>query len=319
MHVNRASEIVLLRPDDTHDVRILVFGAGAMGSLFGGLLSARHDVTLIGRKEHVEAIRRHGLRITGKTSRIARPRTGTRVPRGASPQLVLVATKAFDTAAATKQIAPIGSDPVVLSLQNGLDNGDVVAKGVRRVVVGTTSHGVTFLGPGEIRHAGTGETVIGPWANVGDEDLVRLRALLEDAGIPTRIASDVRTELWAKAVINASINPLAALARVPNGRLVKDPRLARTFEAVCLEAARVAKAEGAAIDPAGVLHRTVLVARRTATNRCSMLQDLDRGRRTEIDSITGAIVRAAHRRDLPVPLNEALYALVRAREGSGSV
>src|SRR3989304_578046 len=97
MHVNRASEIVLLRPDDTHDVRILVFGAGAMGSLFGGRPPPpRHDVTLIGRKEHVEAIRRHGLRITGKTSRIASPRTGTRVPRGASPQLVLVAPKAFD-------------------------------------------------------------------------------------------------------------------------------------------------------------------------------------------------------------------------------
>lgn len=319
MHVSCLFEIVLLRSDDTHHVRILVVGAGAMGSFFGGLLSARHDVTLIGRKEHVEAIRRYGLRITGKTSRIARPRTATRVPRGASPDLVLVATKAFDTAGATKEIAPIRSDPAVLSLQNGLDNGDVIAKSVRRVFVGTTSHGVTFLGPGEIRHAGVGETVIGPWTNVGDKDLVRLRAVLEDAGIPTRIASDVRTELWAKAVINASINPLAALAGVPNGRLLKDPRLARTFEAVCLEAARVAKAEGAAIDPADMMHRTVLVARRTATNRCSMLQDLDRGRRTEIDAITGAIVRAARRQDLSAPLNEALYALVRARERSGSV
>lgn len=299
-------------------MRILVFGAGAMGSFFGGLLAARHEVTLVGREHHIDAIRSKGLRITGKTSRIAKLRAATRIPRDAKADVVIVSTKAYDTEAAMHQLAPLAAQSLFLTVQNGFDNGDVIARTARRVVVGTTAHGVTFLEPGEIRHAGIGETVIGPWANVGEEDLVRLRDVLDDAGIATRIVSDIRTELWAKVVVNAAINPLAALAGVPNGRLVKDRRLAASLETVVREAAAVARAEGASIDPAEIHHRTVLVARRTAANRCSMLQDLDRGRRTEIDAITGAIVRAARRRRLRAPVNELLYALVRAHESAGA-
>jgi len=126
----------------------------------------------------------------------------------------------------------------------------------------------------------------------------------------------VNTELWSKLVVNASINPLSALAAVPNGRLVRDKGLLASLEAVCREAASVAKAEGAAVDPDELFHRTVLVARRTAANRGSMLQDLERGHRTEIEAITGSVVRGADRHRLDVPVNRTLYALVRAREGS---
>ena len=297
-------------------VRILVFGAGAIGSFFGGLLSTRHDVTLVARPVHAAAIRAHGLRISGKTARIARPEAHTKVPRGVRPELVLVATKAYDTAAAMSALLPFGPKALFVTLQNGLDNGDVIARSARRVVVGTTAHGVTLVGPGEVRHAGVGDTVIGPWAHVDASQLVRLRDLFEDAGIPTRVASDIRTELWAKAIVNGAINPLAALAGVPNGRLVRDKGLLASLEAIARESADVARAEGAAVNPDEIVRRTVLVARRTAANRCSMLQDLDRGRRTEIDAITGAIVAAARRHGLPVPRSETLQALVRAREGA---
>ena len=296
-------------------MRVLVFGAGAIGSFLGGLLSFRHDVVLIGRQEHVDAIREHGLRITGKTSRISRPEAATRVPRGAKSDLVIVATKAYDTPTAMTQLRPLAKGSLFLTLQNGLDNPEIIARSASKVVAGTTAHGVTFLGPGEIRHAGIGETVIGAWRGVAEPELVRLRDLLEDAGIPTRVTSDVGTELWAKVLVNASINPVAALAGLPNGRLVRDKRLLATLDAVCREAAAVARAEGAKINPTEVVHRTLVIARRTAANRASMLQDLDRGRRTEIDAITGAILRAADRRNLPVPLNRLLYALVKAREG----
>lgn len=295
-------------------MRILVFGAGAMGSFFGGLLATHNEVTLVGRREHVSAIRRRGLRITGKMSRVAWPKAVTRVSRGANPDILLVSTKAYDTARAMTTLRPFAASALFVTLQNGLDNGDVIARTARRVVVGTTAHGVTFLGPGEIRHAGTGDTVIGPWAGVEEEDLVRLRDVFEDAGVSTRVASDIRTELWAKAVVNAGINPIAALAGVPNGRLVRDKRLLTLLEAVVREAAAVAKAEGAAVDPQEILQRTVLVARRTAANRCSMLEDLHRGRRTEVDAITGAIVRAAEHHRIPVPINQALHALIKARE-----
>jgi 2-dehydropantoate 2-reductase len=297
-------------------VEILVFGAGAMGSFFGGLLSLRHDVTLVGRHDHMEAVRAHGLRIAGKTVLLAKPRTATRVPRSAHPELIIVATKSYDTGAAMRSLSRFGKTAVFLTLQNGLDNPDILAKSARKVVAGTTAHGVTFVRPGEIRHAGVGDTAIGAWTHVEGAAVARVRDVFEEAGIRTRIVEDVRSELWAKLVVNASINPLASLAGVPNGQLLDDPRLRRLLENVARETASVARAAGARVDVEELVRRTRLVARRTAGNRASMLQDLDRGRRTEVDAITGAVLREAERAEIGAPLNRALFALVRARESA---
>src|SRR6266581_3264656 len=205
-------------------VEILVFGAGAVGSFFGGLLSRGNDVTLIGRQDHVDAIRAHGLRISGKTAMIAKPHAATRVPRGAKPEFIFITTKAYDTGSAMSSLHPFADRATFVTLQNGLGNAETIAKTARRVVAGTTTHGVTFVGPGEIRHAGVGETVLGAWGGVRESDLVRLRDLLADVGIVASVTSDIRTELWSKLVVNASINPIAALAEVPNGRIVRDKR-----------------------------------------------------------------------------------------------
>ena len=298
----------------TQFVEVLVFGAGAIGSFFGALLSQRHDVTLIGRAEHISAIKSRGLRVRGKTAIIAKPHAAIRVPRTASPDFVFVTTKSYDTANAILALRPFADRAIFVTLQNGLGNAETIAKTARRVVAGTTTHGVTFVGPGEIRHAGIGETVLGAWSGVDESSLVRLRDLLADVGIVASVTSDIRTELWSKLVVNASINPIAALAELPNGRIVRDKHLLAVVEMVCREATEVAKAEGARVDQEELRHRTLLVAKRTAANRASMLQDLDRHHRTEIDAITGSIVRAAKRHRIPVPLNAALYALVRARE-----
>lgn len=295
-------------------VEILVFGAGAMGSLIGGLLSIRQQVLLVGRREHVDAVQTHGLRIAGKTVRFVHPHAATRVPTAAHPQIVILTTKAYDTANAMPSLKRFAGSAVFLTLQNGLDNPDIIARTAQRVVAGTTSHGVTFVGPGEVRHAGVGDTTIGPWKGVDREDVVRVRDVLDEAGIPTRISEDIRSDLWAKVVVNAAINPIAALAGVPNGRLVQDRNLARLLDEVGREALAVAQAAGAHLDANEILRRTRLVARRTAANRVSMLQDLDRHRRTEIDAITGAILRVAEEHGMDAPLNRALYALVRARE-----
>lgn len=298
-------------------VEILVFGAGAMGSFFGGLLSVHHDVLLVGRRAHMEAIRAHGLRISGKTVRLAHPRTTTRVPASARPELILVATKAYDTGAAMPQLRRFTGTAVFITLQNGLDNADVIARTASRVIAGTTAHGVTFLGPGEVRHAGVGDTTIGAWRGVNRDDVVHVRDVLEEAGVRTRFSGDARTELWSKLIVNTSINPLAALAGVPNGRLVQDKGLQALLESVCREATAVARADGIDLDAGEMIRRTRLVARRTAGNRSSMLQDLDRHRRTEIDAIAGAILRTAERCGVAAPLNGALHALVRAREAEG--
>jgi 2-dehydropantoate 2-reductase len=297
-------------------VQILVFGAGAMGSFFGGLLSKHHDVLLIGRSDHVKAIRAHGLRISGKTSMIARPEVATVVPANARPDFVFITVKAYDTADAMSALEKLADRSIFVTLQNGLGNAETIAKTARRVIAGTTTVGVMFVGPGEVRHAGIGGAVLGAWSRVDEKDLVRLRDVLADAGIVVTVTSDVRTELWTKLVVNASINPLAAIAGVPNGRLVRDKRLLEVMDAVCREAVSVAKAEGAKLDAEELRNRTALVAKRTAANRASMLQDLDRHRRTEIDAIVAPIVRAAARHRIPVPLSQALYALVRAREAT---
>jgi len=310
------SETVFSMTMHATSVDVLVFGAGAMGSFFGGILSARHRVTLVGRKEHVDAIQRSGLKISGKTSMIARPDAVTRVPHDAEPEIVLVATKAYDTEPAMRSLAPFAKTSLFVTLQNGIDNAEIIGRTAARVVAGTTANGVTFVGPGEVRHAGVGETVLGTWSGVSESELVRLRDVFAEAGVVAQLTSDIRTELWAKLVINASINPIAALAGVPNGRIAKDRRLRSLAEAVTRESAAVAKAAGAVVDADELVARTLLVAKRTATNRPSMLQDLDRHHRTEIDAITGKVVRTADRLKLSVPLNEALYALVRAREAA---
>ncbi len=287
-----------------------------MGSLLGGLLSIRHETVLVGRPEHVAAIRAHGLRIAGKTVRLVRPRVATRVPAGVHPEIVIVATKAYDTSEAMTSLRRFARTSVFLTLQNGLDNPDIIAHAADRVVAGTIAHGVTYVGPGEIRHAGIGDTIVGAWKGVGRDTVVRVRDVLDEAGIRTRISDDIRSDVWSKVVVNAAINPIAALADVPNGRLAQDRNLAGLLDDVARESLGVALAEGARLDVAEVLRRMHLIVRRTASNRASMLQDLDRHRRTEIDAITGAILRAADRHGIDAPLNRALYALVRAREGA---
>ena len=285
-----------------------------MGSFFGGLLSREDDVTLVGRADHIAAIRAHGLRITGATTRIARPSVGTRVPKSARPDLILVATKAYDTEGAMRILRPFARSSLFLTLQNGLDNPFVISRTATRVLAGTTAHGVTFVSPGVIRHAGVGDTVLGVWKGASSTDLAVVRDRLEAAGVRTHLTRDVWTDLWAKLVVNAAINPVAALAGVPNGELARNPGLRAVLTSVAQEASAVARADGARLDGNEIGRRALRVARRTAKNRASMLQDLDRGHRTEIEGITGAVLRAADRYSLEVPLNRALYALVASRE-----
>src|SRR2546422_4278789 len=163
-------------------VDIVVFGAGAMGSFFGGLLSRRNHVTLVCRKEHADAIRRAGLRITGKTSFVARPDVATSVSAVKRADLILVSTKAYDTESAAKALRKFAKAPTWITLQNGPDNAAVLAKVAKRVVAGVTSHGVTFMRAGEIRHAGIGETAIGGFAGVGDDDVVWIQDVFDEGG-----------------------------------------------------------------------------------------------------------------------------------------
>jgi len=286
-------------------VHILVYGAGAMGSLIGGLLSSIHDVTLVARQDHVNAIRRCGLRITGKTELVAEPWAMTQVPT-TRQDLVIISTKAYDTPSAVSSLERFWDSSLFLTLQNGLTNADVIAKKAKHVVAGTTSHGVTFVREGLIRHAGLGDTYIGSFRGASSTDIIDICDELTACGFPAKYSENIRRDLWMKVIVNSSINPLTATARVKNGRLLQVPQLTALLKASSKEGAAVARSEGFNISDEEALTAVEKVARRTAANRSSMLQDVERGRRTEIEEISGAIVAAARKNSLSVPTTETL-------------
>jgi len=241
--------------------------------------------------------------------------------------LLVVVVKAYATADALRWAVgagAVGPDTVALTLQNGLGNAEVLAAalGPERVLAGTTAQGATLLAPGQVRHGGEGPTHIAPWVPGGPAaaraDAVA--ALFTQAGLPTSVAPDPRPLLWAKLCVNCGINALTAILRVPNGGLLERPEARRLMELAAAEAGAVAAAEGVVL-PADPVERTVAVARATGANRSSMLQDVERGRRTEVDAINGAVANRGRTAGVPTPVNAVLADLVLAltvMEGTSS-
>lgn len=290
-----------------------MFGAGAMGSFVGGLLSQKNDVTLVGRKQHMEAIRRNGLSITGMTNLVARPSAVEELDEGESPDLLMITTKSYDTESVMKSLSPFHENTVFLSLQNGLDNEEIISRFASKVVGGVTSHGVTFEGPGKIYHAGIGSTIVGDYKGAKDK-IAEIVTVFTESGIETEASDDIRREIWKKVIVNAGINPLTAISGCKNGVLLEKRKLETTLEEVCTEAVQVANACGIEISVEEAISQTKEVARLTAENKSSMLQDIEKGKRTEIDSICGAIARLGGEKGIPTPMNATLMALVKGKE-----
>ncbi len=305
-------------------MRIAVVGAGAMGSLFGGMLSAVTEVTLLDPwAEHVDAMQRDGLRIVeldGRETTI--PVTATADP-AAVPEvdLVIIFVKSHGTRQASQWasrfLAPGG---LALTLQNGFGNGEMMAEvlGADRVVAGVTSHGATLLGPGRVRHAGCGPTHIATRPEIAAR-LAEVAAVFEQAGFEVHLSDDLESLVWGKLIINVGINGLTAILRVPNGQLVEIPAASALMAQAVAEAEAVCQAKGISLpydDPLGCVQE---VARATATNRASMLQDVLRGVPTEIGVINEAIVREGKRLGVSTPVNEFIVTTIRAIEGSYAV
>ncbi|HSV93441.1 MAG TPA: 2-dehydropantoate 2-reductase [Desulfobacterales bacterium] len=300
-------------------MKVSIIGSGAMGSLFGGMLSrAGHEVVLYDvYREHVEAIRRDGLAIeqAGSTEVLScRPEASTDPADTRGSDVLIVFVKSTATEAAARQFAPLaGPDTIALTLQNGLGNEAILRKhfGVERTAAGVTSQGATFLGPGRIRHAGKGPTHLG-MASGSHRRLVALATALAQAGFETHVEDDVAALVWSKLVVNVGINALTALVNRPNGRLLDLEETRSLMADLVAEAVAVAKARGITLTYADPLQTVYDVAKKTGANRSSMLQDFDRGRESEIDFINGAIVREAAETGIPVPVNAALARLVKA-------
>jgi 2-dehydropantoate 2-reductase len=233
--------------------------------------------------------------------------------------------KAFDTEEALQAAAPlIAPETRLLSFQNGLGNVEKLMEATdpNRVVGGVTSQGATEIEPGVIHHAGRGDSFIAGVPSERPSDLMCIKELLDGAGIPTEIAEDLDGLLWGKLLINVGINALTAIFRLPNGGLLASDEIRAIMGDVVQEAAAVAEARGIRLPYADPRVKVEEVARKTATNLSSMLQDVRKKRKTEIGAINGAIVREAVALDLPVPVNGLLVRIVKAIEacyGLGSV
>jgi 2-dehydropantoate 2-reductase len=303
-------------------MRIAVVGAGAMGSLFGGLLAeAEEEVTLIDVwKEHVDAINARGLRITGISGDRTVNVRATNDPGSVGPMdLIIIFVKSYDTAKAARDALPMASDETVfLSLQNGLGNIDEIAEaaGRHRIIRGVTAQGSTLLGPGEIYHAGRGPTVIGELDDAPTERARRISEAFNHAGIPTEISTNVLGALWSKILINVGINPLTALTGLRNGELLEHPEIKAVMKRAVEEAMMVTLGLGIETGLDDPVERVYAVAEATAANRSSMLQDMERGRRTEIDALNGAIVELGRRVGVETPVNETLVAAVKGLESA---
>ncbi|NOZ30157.1 MAG: 2-dehydropantoate 2-reductase [Chloroflexi bacterium] len=293
--------------------RVVILGTGAMGCLFAARLALHVEVWMLGTwAAGLAAVRREGVCISeqGETWQAA-VRTADDPTAVPTADVVLLLVKSYQTdraaAWAARCLAPNG---LAVTLQNGLDNGPWLAAAVGgdRMAVGVTFEGATLLRPGRVRHAGRGPTYIG----AGPEARVRgLVSLLRRAGFDARLASDVEQIVWGKAVVNAAINPLTALWRVPNGDLLVHEDRRALLASLSREAAAVATARGVQLMFEDPIAHVEEVCRATAANRSSMLQDVERGRLTEIDSINGVIVAEGRRLGVPTPVNETVWRLVR--------
>ncbi len=300
-------------------MRVLIFGAGALGSLIGALLSKRNEVTLVGRRGHMSSIQAEGLRISGHTEMLARPSVVERVEDLSGYDYVFLTVKSYDTRSAMKSLAKLPGLSTVVTMQNGLGNLETIGGYANNVIGGTTSHGATLRGPGDVVHAGVGDTVAGIYKGDSRESLDSLTGELTACGMRTDVTENLRGEVWTKAIVNAGINPLTAILGARNGYLLENPEVTGMLEAVCLEAIEVATTCEIPLPEDDLVERTKRVARMTAQNMSSMLQDVVRRRKTEIDSITGEIVRRGNDRGVPTPLNSVLLAVVKGMENSYGV
>lgn len=296
-------------------MKITIIGAGAMGCLFGGLLSEQGmDVHLIDvREEQVSALNERGLTILHQgVERVVRVRAVTAPSAIFRTDLAVIFVKHAQTEAAARTAAfLLGKKGYALTLQNGMGNAEIIADvlGGDRVLCGTTAQGAMVLDPGRIQHSGAGETVVGMWREEEGAVAVQLAEVFTARSISCRAVDDIEPVLWKKLFVNVGINAITALTGLRNGQLLDLKATRLLMQDVVSEAVAVAEAHSIEVS-ADILEYVEQVAKATASNRSSMGQDVDGQRPTEIDAINGYIIRKAQEVGVAIPVNQTLVQLV---------
>ncbi len=302
-------------------MKIVIVGAGAMGCLFATLLHrAGVEVCLLARSDASAVfISQNGVVL--ESSAGSQAVEGIAITQNAAlighAEYVIFLVKAFDTEQAAASVAPcVGPETVIVTLQNGIGNVEILREHFSSspVLAGTTAHGATLLGPGRVRHAGSGETSISSLQSQDRTRAIELRLVFEMAGINTQIVDDMQMLLWGKLLVNIGINPLAALLDINNGRLLDFENVGHIMRAAVREGVAVAAAKGILFNLDEQVSRVENICRATQNNICSMLQDLRAGRKTEIDYLNGAVMHEGRALRVPVPVNSMLTDLVRAKQ-----
>jgi len=297
-------------------MNILVMGAGAIGSFFGGVLSKKNKVFLIGRKPHVEEISKNGLKIKGKTNLNANPLAFDSIDKVSEDfDLILLTVKSYDTEKAVKQIKKmVTKDTLILSLQNGLDNVKKITKYIdkKNVLAGVTSNGVIFEKPGLIFHTGIGYTTIGEINNKKTDRAKKITKIFNESGIKTSLNSNILEEIWIKAIVNSSINPLTTFFNCKNGYLLENPVLKNLVKKICKESTNIARSNNFNLDFNEMYEKTKSVIIGTKNNYSSMLQSFLNNKPLEIDSINGVLVEIGKKNKVNTILNEILVFSVKS-------
>ncbi len=291
---------------------IVVLGAGAIGSAYGYQLSSHHDVTLVGTAAHVQAIRDGGLRIEGSIhSGTHRVKAVTKLETIEPGTLIILTTKVSSTVEAVTPIVPLLTPSVtILCVQNGLYSERIVRDlvGDRAVTLrAITQVGAILRGPGVVEHTVKGYTLVEE-----HERAAAIAEVLTASGLDGRVIPDMKAAMWRKTVFNCVINPITAITGSTVGGIV-DPRLAPIKRLVIDECLAVAAADGVNFDEdfMGLIDQVFA----SAATIASTLQDLQKGRRTEIDHLNGAVVALGKQYGIACPVNAALTTIIKQLEG----
>lgn len=293
-------------------MKIAVMGAGAVGCYYGAMLTrAGHDVTLIGRPNHVEAMNRDGLLLDfGSSQEYVTVAGNTDAAGVAGADMILFCVKSTDTVEAGEQIKPfISPSTIVLSLQNGVDNAERLGGVLGQPVIPVVVYVATSMGgPGHVKHHGRGELVIGPSAQ--SQAVVDT---LVPAKIPVEVSDNAEGALWAKMILNCAYNALSAITQLPYGEVVQGVGVWDVMRNAVDECLAVAKGCGVTV-PGDVWGAIEKIAETMPGQFSSTAQDLARGKASEIDFLNGYIVRKGAELGIATPTKLALHALTKLQE-----
>jgi len=303
-------------------MRIVIVGPGAIGCLVASyLVRADHDVVLLGRDaNHALRITQSGILVEPETSADEPITLPVRATADAGelgqPDYVCICVKAYDTASAMEHVGvALTPHTSVVSIQNGLGNIEQIRNTFRGpLICGVTSHGSLTLGPGHIRHTGSGRTVLAALPPHAEPAAARFAEVLSVAGMEADTCNTPNSMLWGKLIVNAAINPVTALADVPNGEILQREELRKQAFAAAMEAEAVAQEFDIPLPYPHAAAEVERVCRATAGNLSSMLRDIRCGNQTEIEAITGSVVSYARARDVGAPVNTELLVRMRERE-----